>query len=312
MTQFGDQVYQFGGVPVASVNYAGWWGNDVWFVDDQNGNDKNNGKRPSAAKSTIQAAVTAAGPNDTIFLRPRDIDAGRYHEHGYYTGSIATKSTDQGLSIIGTGSGYGTAQKIQCMIEPASAATVATIQVNSPAFNIENCGIKQIDESLVGAINATSTFGTVQAWGMTVSNCFFKDFQSAGSVEATIQVDTAHWVTIQHCTFREADMAINGRSTEAAIRGLTIRDCDFWGAAADVDNDIRIGDCKSIQIDKCRFLHSEPTAGSLDIYISFVGTSCSGIVSHCAFSSTSATIANVITLADAVIAAGNHAIDYLT
>ncbi len=314
MTTFGDQVKQFGGVPVSSVNYAGWWGNDVWFVDDINGNDGNTGKSPTAAKKTIQAVINIAGPQDTIFLRPRDISTGRYHEHGYYTGTLNIPATNYSLSIIGTGNGArGVGANIQCAIEADSAATAATITVKAPCFNIENVMVKQINEATTaGAINAVSTFGTQQAWGLTVSNCMFKDFQSAGSGLATIHIDTAHWATIQHCIFREADMAINLLSTEAAIRGAVIRDCDFWGNAADVSNDIRVGDCKNLLIDKCKFLHALPTGAAPLIYINFVGAAAVGIISNCMFSTTDADEANAVNLAGSVIMANCYGTDYLT
>ena len=119
-------------------------------------------------------------------------------------------------------------------------------------------------------------------------------FQAAGSGIATVVVDTAHWSTIQHCVFREADMAINGRSTEASLRGLTIRRNTFMGEAADVDCCVRMADCESLHIDKCSFLMAKPTAGSLDAYISFAGATDSGMASDCYFAHTSKTIAHFV------------------
>ena len=297
------------GMPITSAGtYAGWWGNDVWFVDDQNGNDANGGADPLNAVKTIQAAINLAGANDTIFLRPRDlggdVEYPGYSAHGYYTGNVATKTTQQGLSIIGTGSGSGITSKVQVMIEPTSGSTAATIQVNSPCVSIENVGVKQIDESTGnagGGINATSTYNTVQAWGLTVSNCFFKDFQSAGSGMGTITLNTAHWATIQHCYFRESDMAIRIQSIEALVKAPTIKDCTFSGAAADIDVCIMMGDVKNLLIDECTFLSAKPTAGTKDIYIYMSGTVGSGIVSNCRFSHVTKTITHVITIVGQVL-----------
>lgn len=294
---------------IGGDGYAGWWGNDIWYVDDTDGSDSHSGSQPTEGKATIQAAVDIAGPNDTIYLRPRDMGGDivypGYSAHGYYTGNIITKTTQQGLSIIGTGSGNGSiGQKVQCMIEPTASSTAATISVRAPGVNIENVGVKQIDESAGnagGAINATSTYNTVQAWGLTVSNCFFKDFQAAGSGIGTITLNTAHWATIQHCYFRESDMAIRIQSIEALVKAPTIKDCTFSGAAADVDCCIKMGDVKNLLIDECRFLMAKPTAGSLDIYILMNGTAGSGMVNNCRFAHITKTVSHIITIVGQVL-----------
>jgi len=67
MTTFGDQVFQFGGVPV-SPDYGGCWGNH-YFVDGTDGAEHQGGKKPSEALQTVAQALSAAGNYDTIVLK---------------------------------------------------------------------------------------------------------------------------------------------------------------------------------------------------------------------------------------------------
>lgn len=302
MTTHGDQVREFGGVPVGNNSYAGWWDNGIWFIDDIVGLDGNEGHNPQNGKKTIQAAIDLAGPNDVIFLRPRDMGTGRYHEHGYYSGTLTTTKEQAGLQIIGTGGGgrKSIGANIQCAIESDEAETDATINVQSPCVTIENVAVKRIDDS-AGAIQAKSTFGVVQAWGLTISNCFFKDFSDDAGAVATINLFTTHWVTLQHLHFRECLDAISVFSHEAAVRNLVIRECTFTGAEGDIDCDIRIGDCKSLTIDKCKFPHSVGTGGAQNIYINMVGTAGTGMISNCQFSENSETITTFATLIGSVL-----------
>jgi len=281
------------GVPIAGSNYAGWWGKDVWFVDDESGSDGYSGNEPTQAKKTIQAAITAAGKADTIFLKPREIDTSIHSNHGYYTGTNIIPTGKTGLAIIGTGRGIGIGSAVQCMIEPDAASTDTTITVQSPAVTIENVGVKAV-ASGSGAIYASAS--VAQAYGLTVSNCFFKDYLGASSSVGSIHLVTTHWTTIQHCYFKECGVAIHHNSAVAAVRNIVIKDCDFVGAAGDWGQDIRLGDVTEMVIDSCRFAHAQPTAGTRKMYIDMLGTGGTGMISNCRFgvaATTQATVANL-------------------
>jgi hypothetical protein len=284
MTTFGDQVKEFGGVPVSNNRYAGWFGNDVWYVDDIEGLAGNEGNAPEKAKKTIQEAVDAAGLQDTIFLRPRAIAVGAYHTHGYYSGSVIIDNALLGLSLIGTGGGgrRGWGANIQCAIEPDVGSTAATILVQAPGVSIENVMVKAITGSLGGGIGATNAANN-EVYGLTISNCGFKDFVDTAAPYGSVHLDSVHWATIQHCIFQEGGVGVVLGSALQAIRASMIRDCDFWGQASDWANDIRVSDCKNIVIDNCRFNHALPTGGAPNIFIQFVGTAGTGIVSDCRF-----------------------------
>lgn len=280
-------------------DYAGWWlGKKSWYVDDDRGSDGNVGNTPQKALKTIQKAINLSGAGDTIYLKPREVPTGTYSAHGYYTGTNIIANNQQGLAIIGTGrGGRGWGSNVQCAIEPDSASTDVTILVQSPCVSIENVMIKCVT-SAAGAISANSN--TNEAWGLTVSNCTFKDFKAVGQAVGTIDLHTIHWSTIQHCTFRESGVAINLASTYAITRGNVVRDCTFMGVVGEWSNDIRIGDCKSLEIDNCRFLHAVPTGGAPNKYIVPVGTTASGLVSNCYFGVDTVTIGDVLTIVDAL------------
>jgi len=70
MSTFGDGVYQYGGVPVASGGLPFPATGKAFFVDPANGSDGNTGKKPSNAFQTLYAAHDActAGNNDVVYL----------------------------------------------------------------------------------------------------------------------------------------------------------------------------------------------------------------------------------------------------
>lgn len=279
-------------------DYASWFGRTTWYVDDEDGLDTNPGIEPTKALKTIQKAIDKAGPSDTIYLKPREVPTGTYSAHGYYTGTNIIANDQQGLAIIGTGrGGRGWGSNVQCAIEPDSGSTDVTILVQSPCVSIENVMVKCVTNA-AGGIAANSN--TNEAWGLTVSNCTFKDFKAVGQAIGTIELHTIHWSTIQHCTFRESGTAINFASTYAITRGNVVRDCTFMGVASEWSNDIRIGDCKSLEIDNCRFLHAVPTGGAPNKYVVPVGTTASGLVSNCFFAVDTATVGDCITIVDAL------------
>ncbi len=300
LTNFPNGITSFGGV-VGPPGYAGWWDSIAWFVNDEGGIDGNSGREPTKAFKTIQRAVDLAGPQDTIFLKPRDITVGQYHTHGYYTGNVTTTDAQQGLKIIGTGGGgaRGWGANIQCAIEPTPASTAATILIQSPGVSIENVMVKAIAGSTGGGIGATNQANN-EVYGVTISNCGFKDFIGMAST-GSVHLSSINWATIQHCIFREGGIGIKLGSSVAATRDPIIRDCDFWGLPGDWDADILVGDVSNLLIDDCRFPHAVPTGGARDIYIHMEGTAGTGMISNCTFSQTTKTVSHVATVVGSVL-----------
>jgi len=65
---------------------------DVWYVDQDNGNNSYDGKGPSSAKATIAAAVAAMSARDVIYLRPGSTD---------HVLSAALSVSDNDVQIVG-------------------------------------------------------------------------------------------------------------------------------------------------------------------------------------------------------------------
>lgn len=70
MSTFGDQVFQFGSVPVAPASIVGLNGGNWYFVDPESGSDGHDGKTPARAVRTLNQAYQLAtdGNNDVIVL----------------------------------------------------------------------------------------------------------------------------------------------------------------------------------------------------------------------------------------------------
>ena len=264
-----------------------------YFIDDDDGSDSQDGLAPNKGFATIQKGIDIAGKHDTIYLKPREIDLDTHSSHGYFTGSNIIPTGMQGLAIIGTAHGSGIGMAAQVMVEPDSGSTDMTFIVRSPGVSFENLGIKAVTSSGGGIYAHVST---AQAYGMTISNCFFKDFQGADVSSGSINLQTTHWVTIEHCLFKECGVAISLGSPIAATRAATIRNCDFIGVNTTWSQPIRLGACTGLIIDKCNFAFNIPTGGTRNFYIDQLGTSGDGIVSNCNFADTEQGVTVLMTL----------------
>lgn len=95
MTTFGDQLYQYGGVPVGGPMMTG----SVFFVRNATGvDDTDHGKRPDAPLATIDYAIgrCTADKGDIIYVMPG-------HNEGLGNAQITVDIA--GISIIGLGRG---------------------------------------------------------------------------------------------------------------------------------------------------------------------------------------------------------------
>jgi hypothetical protein len=143
MMNYNNGLMSFG-IPLVGNRFGNPWSTH-YFVDGDNGNDTfNNGKSPSKAFATIQAAVTAATGGDVIYIRPKTYTMGtgfaRYSEDVVIanTGASSASTAPQaGKSLIGiTPKGspsdfLGVRWKF---------ATNTNLNVEAPATHIENIG----------------------------------------------------------------------------------------------------------------------------------------------------------------------------
>jgi len=195
MSTFPDGVFQYGGEPVGGVRYSSPWAT-AFFVDGTDGVDTFDGKGPDTAKKTIQAAVTAAGSNNVIYVRDKGYwtssqwgksDTGFYHEQ------VTVPYATQNMSIIGV-----TPHLYDVYFGPtirwgdAADHTGYLLQVYGPGISVYNMAFQNgYGDVTRGACKNVFLEGDAAGDGYGVK---------AGSIGATFY----------NCLFRDGDFALWG------------------------------------------------------------------------------------------------------
>jgi hypothetical protein len=284
MTTYGDQLRQWGGVPVSSGSgFQAWWGDDVYFVDFDSGSENNGGKKPSDSFKYLDDAIALAGPNDTIYVRPRAPEVGSSPYYSSDPGDITPKTTSvnwtipytsYGLSLIGTGIGVGhTGAQRTCLQGDATITTTAVLTLNAPFCTIENIGFKN-GASTTSLIYTKWANNTVTQAGMnSFYNCWFRNTAASDSFKG-VRIDSGNYDSIIRCNFSSMDYGIYLETYNSETSSLVIRDCDFLGLTTEINCDIySVGGAKRVLITGCNFNHAIPAGGSPNLYVSFGATS---------------------------------------
>lgn len=287
MTTFGDQVKQYGGVPVGSNGYHGWWGNDLWFVDYDNGSEGNTGKTPTKAFKHLATALDKVGAGDTIYIKPRtcaDKSGGNSSYILPEAGENWTVPYDvDSISLIGTSPCRGEAGAYHTYLRGSATAITdeAVLKVRAPFCNLENLsfhrGVATKAEVWFYHYGTTNDYG----YGGSVYNCLFRLASGASSTAAHgLVIDGAFWTDVRHCYFDRCMSGITIYSGWQEPDDIHIVGCVFTGQAAERSADIWIyGGVDNIDIDSCRFPNTTPSGG-LNYYI-YVQTAGTGQVSNC-------------------------------
>ncbi len=297
LTDFPGGITSFG-APVSggsNYNFAGWWDNEVWFVDFDNGTrtgQRGRGDIENSQKDIYQT-LQECGAGDTIFVRERT----SVPNVGSNNAVITPASTEaanwiitQGLhhlSIIGTSRNQGLAHGV--MFQSYAALTTPTIDVLAPYVTIENVGFKGISaQGSTGLVRAySSTPGTQDGFALTIDNCQVNVYQSSNG--GGVVLDSGRYNRVLNTEFWHCRSGINLASSAKNIQGNVIQNCIFHGQDTDIDTDILIGDATHLVIDGCVFAHDKPAhaSGTRLVYIDAVGT-VEGVVSNCYFGSATA------------------------
>ncbi len=294
VTKWPNGISGFGG-PLSGGGYdfAGWWDNDVWFVDFDNGARINSGDEMGAAQKDLYSILQVCGAGDTIYVRPRTTVANVGSNNEVIT-PAATEAANwiitQGLhhlSIIGTSRNQGLAHTV--MFQSYAALTTPTIDVLAPYCTIENVGFKGISAQVsTGLVRGfSSTPGTQDGFALTIDNCQVNVYQSSNG--GGVVLDSGRYNRVLNTEFWHCRSGINLASTAKNIQGNVIQNCIFHGQDTDIDVDILIADATHLVIDGCVFAHDKPakSTGSRLVYIDVVGTA-EGVVSNCYFGSATA------------------------
>ena len=284
MTTAPDMLRQFGGAPVGANGFQGWWGDDVWFADFDSGTTGSAGTRPDDAFKYLDDAIAAAGPNDTIYVRPRAPEVGGDAIHyssdpGDITPKTASTNwtipwTSYGLSLIGTGIGRGhTGAQRTCLQGDSTITTTAVLTLNAPFCTIENLGFKNGASTTSLIYTKWANDSSTQAGMNTFYNCWFRNTAASDSFKG-IRMDSGNYDSIIRCNFSSMDFGIYLESNNSEISSLVVRDCDFLGLTTEINCNIySTGGAKRVLITGCNMNHAIPAGGSPNLYVSFGATS---------------------------------------
>lgn len=133
---------------------------NTWWVDSVNGNANNSGKEKDKSLVTIEAAVNASAPNDTIVVMPGHAEtiatagALTFDKAGVTIIGIGNGTTRPTLTMSATASSVivsAVSVHIENLLFINTAAVVITLDVNATDCHIHNCefrmgtGITAID-----------------------------------------------------------------------------------------------------------------------------------------------------------------------
>ncbi len=267
------------------------------FVDGTSGNDANDGLKPTSAKATIQAAVTAAGRGDVIYVRPLTYttdasDVNRYEE--IVTVPFATAD----LSLIGVSNTIPGNPNYGVKLQYTTGSGYALL-VHAPAFHLQNICVRS-EGSTGGGIHfrgvgaaTTPEYGTYAgSCGPTMYNCVLRGGKYA------VRVTGGYAAYIANCRFeggsgQYSSLVLDGNTDPQ--RRVCVRDCFFDGfnGAVIAEAYVRIYSNTDLLLRDC-FFDILPTDTH---YINATGTNL-GLIANCHFG-----IANM-TLSTAIIKGG--------
>lgn len=204
MSTFPDGLYQFGGVPVSSAPEPIF--GKVWFVDATNGSDDLDGLKPTQAKKTIQAAITAQIANTTSLGDAIYVFPGSYAESltgdltkvqiigvnaGGYTHAVSVRPT---ASYAYYGTMYeATFKNIMFLSPSTSNKTYPAVQCPNMRYSvIDNCLFIGRDSTCVEGLQIGNTDAVATAancdYNQIINNTFTTFYGAASQFAYGIKV----------------------------------------------------------------------------------------------------------------------------
>jgi hypothetical protein len=236
MTTYGDQVYQYGGVPVGGAMTTG----NVFFVHSVRANKTgNNGKKPSTAFATLDEATNActANKNDIVYIMPNHAE------------TIATATTwvpdVAGVQYIGVGLGADAPE----LTFSATGSKISVTGGNNLFQNIRFvAGISAIVTGVdVVSVNHVTFDGCTWDYGSAgldflwalrldtathckVQNCHFIAENATTGANSAISIDASNFLQIRNNTITGdyANSCIESATTEAASKAIIIKNNDLY------------------------------------------------------------------------------------
>ena len=276
---------------------------EVYYVDETNGADTNNGLDGwSNAKATIQAAITAASQGDTILIAPVEVAAGDT-DPGSYSENLVIGTTQAYLSLIGVPRGRVQGGLPQLKVGATTTSPLLTIR--APGCTIRNLGFNGTGGT-GGGIVFDETTANGQAWGTSIENCHFKNCVGTTATNAATggainwqSVGGAWQILVKGCRFYKnvGDIVMKG-TTSSLPQDVVIEDCVFSGPAASVDCNIYVAadGINGVVVRNCSFQQKPAIGSGTNAKYIVMGTGTVGVIEGCKFGcQTSATGGTQIT-----------------
>lgn len=266
---------------------------NTWYVDGDV-SASGDGTSWTNAYKTIQEAVTAASPEDTVYIAART--------HTDYTGdpvsyaeTIIIPYATNNLSLIGVG--RGRTQGGLPQIKKATGTT-SLLTIRAPGCYIANLGFNGAGRTGGGGILLDSDYAAKDAFGTTIENCHFKNCRGTTATNAATG-GAINWsatgnswqVLIRGCRFYKnvGDIVLMGTSSTVP-QDVVVENCVFSGPAANVDCNIYTGGSgiNGIIIRDCDFT-CFPAIGSGTNAKQLHLTGSVGLLAGCRFATTGKT-----------------------
>jgi hypothetical protein len=272
LSTFPDGVFQYGGQPIGS-HFSHPWAT-AWFVDAATGSDAFDGKKPTSAKATIDAAVQLMGVGDVLYIRPQAYVVGTGHQRYSECATIDLAQSD--LSIIGVGyprnNEFGVRMK-------CDGTSLYCFDVSGPSCHFENIGLFSSSGTYtLYARNNGVTATQRGSDGITLYNV-----NSKGS---PLFIQGGQAARVINCVFNNA--AYELILSDGTVTGVNqqVRGCAFLDTAqatAVTHPHVSAGGQAELWIDEC-FFGRIPT--STAYYILLTGANSSGMATRCFFNTT--------------------------
>lgn len=230
------------------------------------------------AKNTLQAGVTSAVRDDTIYVRPKAVG-------NFYTENVIVPvGTHAGLGIIGVTRSKGNSVYQACTFRGVVAVDDPILELGSSFNHIENLhfwsrAAQTHGFGILGNWNtAQHASTTLLNIGSSIINCTFaQDVDDAeagaGVVQSAVRLDSTEGWLIEDCFFQDCRVGISLGSTASACYSIVITNNHFGGLASKIAADIMLSDSLRTMITNNHFAHAKPSnnAGSMNEYVFVIG-----------------------------------------
>lgn len=233
MTTFGDQVRQYGGVPVGVDRLSTMFNKDnIWFVDYDNGATAHGGQKPDDAFQIPSEAVSAAVKEGIIYIRPRTTIA---CADVYYSDNITIPITKPHIQLIGCGAGVIPGYRGSAQIR-ATTLTSPLITIESSGVVVENLhlnGTSMTSGQMIKAVRSA----TVQAVCAQVRN---NRIITGGAELTAVWFGSCQYSFLEDNLFLDCYRSFHLEATSGSPQSIVCRRNIFSGMVLQRDVDIYV------------------------------------------------------------------------